>query len=80
VSDPSETVDNEASRIRRRGHAYAEICRQLGLVRAADAQQVFRQAVRRPPTADAEQVRHEELSRWHSPRGQPVGGARSDSR
>jgi hypothetical protein len=63
VSDPSETVDNEVLRLRRRGHAYARISRQLGLVRAADAQQAFRRAMRRLPTADAEQVRDEELSR-----------------
>jgi hypothetical protein len=63
VADPSETVDNEVMRLRRHGHAYARISRELGLVRAADAQHAFRRAMRRLPTADAEQVRREELSR-----------------
>jgi sirohydrochlorin ferrochelatase len=64
VSDPSETVDDEVLRLRRQGHAYARISRDLGLVRAADAQRAFRRAMHRLPTADAEQVRVEELSRW----------------
>jgi hypothetical protein len=50
-------------RLRRQGQAYARISRNLGLDRAADAQQAFRRAVRRLPAADAEQVREEELSR-----------------
>ena len=63
MSDPSETVDDEVLRLRRQGQAYARISRDLGLVRAADAQQAFRRAMHRLPTADAERVRHEELSR-----------------
>jgi hypothetical protein len=63
VSEPSETVDDEVLRLRRQGQAYARISRELGLDRAADAQQAFRRALRRLPAADAEQVREEELSR-----------------
>jgi sirohydrochlorin ferrochelatase len=63
VSDPSETVDDDVLRLRRQGQAYARISRELGLDRAADAQQAFLRAVRRLPAADAEQVRDEELSR-----------------
>jgi hypothetical protein len=63
VSEPSETVDDEVLRLRRQGQAYARISRELGLGRAADAQQAFRRAVRRLPAADAKQVRVEELSR-----------------
>ena len=63
MSEPSETVDDEVLRLRRQGQAYARISRELGLDRAADAQQAFRRAVRRLPAAEAEQVREEELSR-----------------
>jgi hypothetical protein len=63
VSDPSEAVDDDVLRLRRQGQAYARISRDLGLDRAADAQQAFLRAVRRLPAADAEQVREEELSR-----------------
>ena len=63
MSEPSEAVDDEVLRLRRQGQAYARISRELGLDRAADAQQAFRRAVRRLPAADAEQVRDEELSR-----------------
>ena len=63
MSNPSETVDDEVLRRRRRGHAYARISRELGLVRAADAQDAFRRALRRLPTADADRARGEELSR-----------------
>ena len=63
MTEPSETVDDEVLRLRRQGQAYARISRELGLDRAADAQQAFRRAVRRLPAADAEQVREEELSR-----------------
>ncbi len=63
MSDPSETVDDDVLRLRRQGQAYARISRELGLDRAADAQQAFLRAVRRLPAADAEQVRDEELSR-----------------
>ena len=63
MSEPSETVDDDALRLRRQGQTYARISRELGLDRAADAQQAFRRAVRRLPVADAEQVREEELSR-----------------
>ncbi len=63
MSDPSETLDDDVLRLRRQGQAYARISRELGLDRAADAQQAFLRAVRRLPAADAEQVRDEELSR-----------------
>ena len=63
MSEPSETVDDEALRLRRQGQTYARISRALGLDHAADAQQAFRRAVRRLPAAEAEQVREEELSR-----------------
>ena len=63
MSEPSEAVDDEVLRLRRQGQAYARISRELGLDRAADAQQAFRRAVRRLPAAEAEQVREEELSR-----------------
>ena len=63
MSEPSEAVDDEVLRLRRQGLAYARISRELGLDRAADAQQAFRRAVRRLPAAEAEQVREEELSR-----------------
>jgi AraC-like DNA-binding protein len=63
VSDPSETVDDEVLRLRRQGQAYARISRDLGLDRAADAQQAFRRAVGRLPAGDAELVRGEELAR-----------------
>ena len=63
MSEPSEAVDDEVLRLRRQGQAYARISRELGLDRAAEAQQAFRRAVRRLPAADAEQVREEELSR-----------------
>jgi hypothetical protein len=66
VSDPSETVDDDVLRLRRQGQAYARISRELGLVRAADAQQAFLRAVRRLPPADAKHVRDEELSRLDS--------------
>lgn len=63
MSDPSETVDDEVLRRRRRGQAYARISRELGLDRAADAQQAFRRAMGRLPAVDAQQVRDEEMSR-----------------
>ena len=63
MSEPSEAVDDEVLRLRRQGQAYARISRELGLDRAADAQQAFRRAVRRLPAPDAEQAREEELSR-----------------
>ena len=63
VSEPSDTVDDEVLRLRRQGRAYARISRDLGLDRAADAQQAFRRALRRLSAADAKQVRDEEMSR-----------------
>jgi hypothetical protein len=63
VSDPSELGDDDVLRLRRQGQAYARISRELGLDRAADAQQAFLRAMRRLPAAEAEQVREEELSR-----------------
>lgn len=63
MSDPSEAVDDRVLQLRGEGRAYARISRDLGLERAADAQQAFRRALRRLPAADAERVRGEELSR-----------------
>jgi hypothetical protein len=63
VSDPSETVDDKVLQLRGEGHAYARISRDLGLDRAADAQQAFRRALRRLPASDIKRVREEEVSR-----------------
>jgi hypothetical protein len=63
VSDPSERVDEKVLQLRQQGLAYARISRDLGLERAADAQQAFRRAVRRLPTPDAVRVREDEVSR-----------------
>jgi AraC-like DNA-binding protein len=63
VSDPSKTVDDEVLRLRSQGQSYARISRDLGLERAAVAQQAFRRALGRLPEADAKRVRQEELSR-----------------
>jgi hypothetical protein len=63
VSDPSETVDDKVLQLRGEGQAYARISRDLGLDRAADAQQAFRRALRRLPASDARRVRDEEVSR-----------------
>jgi hypothetical protein len=63
VSYPSDAVDDEVLRLRGQGQTYARISRDLGLERAADAQQAFRRAVRRLPSEDAERVRGEEGSR-----------------
>ena len=63
MSDQSETVDNEVLRLRRQGQSYARISRDLGLERAAAAQQAFRRALGRLPEADASRVREEEISR-----------------
>lgn len=63
VSDPSETIDEEVLRLRSQGQPYARISRDLGLDRAADAQQAFRRALRRLSAGDAKRVRQEEESR-----------------
>lgn len=63
MSDPSETVDEKVLRLRGEGQAYARISRDLGLDRAADAQQAFQRALRGLPAADAERVRGQEMSR-----------------
>ena len=63
MSEVSETVDDDVLRLRSEGQAYARISRDLGLDRAADAQQAFRRALGRLPADDAERVRGEELSR-----------------
>ena len=63
MSDPSEAVDDRVLQLRGEGRAYARISRDLGLERAADAQQAFRRALRRLPAEDAERVRGEEISR-----------------
>ena len=63
MSDLSETIDAKVLQLRGQGHGYARISRDLGLDRAADAQQAFRRALRRLPVMDADRVRGEELSR-----------------
>jgi hypothetical protein len=63
VSEVSETIDEKVLQLRGEGQAYARISRDLGLERAADAQQAFRRALRRLPAPAAERVRGEELTR-----------------
>ncbi len=63
MSELSKTIDEKVLQLRGQGQAYARISRDLGLDRAADAQQAFRRALRRLPAVDAERVRGEELSR-----------------
>lgn len=63
MTNQSEALDGEVLRLRQQGQAYARIGRDLGLERAADAQQAFRRAVRRLPEPDATRVRDEEFSR-----------------
>jgi hypothetical protein len=63
VSELSEAIDEKVLQLRGQGLAYARISRDLGLERAADAQQAFRRALNRLPEPDAERVRDEELSR-----------------
>lgn len=63
MSELTETVDEKVLQLRGQGQAYARISRDLGLERAADAQQAFRRALRRLPVPDAQRVRDEELSR-----------------
>lgn len=63
MSELSETLDEKVLQLRGQGKAYARISRELGLDRAADAQQAFRRALRRLPVVDAERARGEELSR-----------------
>jgi hypothetical protein len=63
VSEMSETVDQKVLELRGQGRGYAQICRDLGLDRTADAQQAFRRALLGLPEVDAARVRGEELSR-----------------
>ncbi len=63
MSEVSETIDERVLELRGQGQAYARISRDLGLDRAADAQQAFRRALLRLPAIDADRVRGEELSR-----------------
>jgi hypothetical protein len=63
VSEQSETIDEEVLQLRGQGKGYAQISRDLGLTRTADAQRAFRRALRRLPAVEAERVRGEELSR-----------------
>jgi hypothetical protein len=68
VSDLSEAsrremLDEKVLRLRGQGQPYARISRDLGLDRAADAQQAFKRALRRLPAPDAKRVREEEVSR-----------------
>jgi hypothetical protein len=61
--EQSEAIDEQVLKLRGQGQAYVRISRDLGLGRAADAQQAFRRALRRLPAADAESVRDQEMSR-----------------
>lgn len=63
MSELSESIDEKVLRLRSEGQAYARISRDLGLDRAADAQQAFKRALRSLPAADAERVRVQEMSR-----------------
>jgi hypothetical protein len=63
VSDSSETVEEKVLRLRGAGQPYARISRDMGLDRAADAQQAFRRALRHLPASDAKRVRAEEVLR-----------------
>ncbi len=63
MSDTSETAEDEVLRLRGEGQPYARISRDMGLERAADAQQAFRRALSRLPASDAKRVRAEEVSR-----------------
>ena len=63
MSEASESTDDKVLHLRGEGRAYARISRDLGLPRAAYAQQAFRRALRRLPAVDATRVRDEELSR-----------------
>ena len=49
MSEVSETIDERVLELRGQGQAYARISRDLGLDRAADAQQAFRRALLRLP-------------------------------
>lgn len=66
MSDPSEAVDEMVLRLRGEGRPYARISRDLGMDRAAYAQQAFQRALRRLPPSDAKRVRDEEVSRLDS--------------
>lgn len=66
MSDPSEALDEMVLRLRGEGQPYARISRDLGLDRAAHAQQAFQRALRRLPASDAKRVRCEEVSRLDS--------------
>ena len=63
MSDPSVTLDEKVLQLRGEGQGYTRISRELGLERAAHAQQAFRRALLRLPDADAEPVRTAELTR-----------------
>ena len=63
MSDSSEAVDEEVLTRRSQGQAYARISKDLGLERAATAQQAFRRAIGRLPEEDAIRVRTEEVTR-----------------
>lgn len=63
AAELSETVDQKVLRLRGEGQPYARISRDLGLVRAAEAQYAFLRALRQLPAIDATRVRDEEVSR-----------------
>lgn len=63
LSETSETVDEKVLRLRGEGQPYARISRELGLDRAATAQQAFRRALSRLPAPDIKRIRAEEVSR-----------------
>ena len=64
MSDPSETIDDKVLQLRGEGQPYARISRDLGLDRAADAQQAFRRALRRLAAGDAKRVRERRCRAW----------------
>ncbi len=63
MSDLSETAEDKVLQLRGEGQPYARISRDMGLDRAADAQQAFRRALSRLADSDAKRVRAEEMSR-----------------
>ncbi len=63
MSDVTETTEEKVLRLRGEGQPYARISRDMGLDRAADAQQAFRRALSGLDASDAKRVRAEEMSR-----------------
>ena len=55
--------DNEALRLRREGHSFSAIARELSLGRAVDANEAFNRALRGCPEQERKTVVAEELGR-----------------